>query len=80
MIMTSKTPGQAPSWPLTLTVEEVMSQLRISRSMAYKLMRSGDLTYRQVGGHRRIHTSSLFAYVADPAEPEFVPMAREASE
>lgn len=64
--MTATTADALPSQdlPLTLTVEEVMAHLRIGRSMVYKLMRNGSLTYAQVGAARRIHTASLLAYIA----------------
>ena len=63
--MTSATHGDAPeARPLTMTVEEVMAELRISRSMAYKLMRDGDLTFTCIGRHRRIHTASLLAFIS----------------
>ena len=47
-----------------LTVPEVMQHLKIGRTMAYRLLRSGDLKSVKVGRARRIPESALADFIA----------------
>lgn len=51
--------------PLTeaLTVPEVMTALRLSRSKLYDLLRSGDLSSFTIGRSRRIPADAVSAYM-----------------
>ncbi|MGF1598083.1 MAG: helix-turn-helix domain-containing protein [Acidimicrobiales bacterium] len=50
---------------LTLTVSEAAETLGIGRTLAYRLIRSGELRSVKVGGRRFITENQLQSYVAD---------------
>ncbi|AIR99106.1 helix-turn-helix domain-containing protein [Streptomyces glaucescens] len=52
-----------PAAPEALTVPEVMTALRLSRSKVYDLMRSRQLASFTVGRSRRIAPDSLRAFI-----------------
>lgn len=45
-----------------LTIDEVSSQLRISRPTIYKLMKSGDISYFRIGSRVRFLRSEIFGF------------------
>nr|WP_237538150.1 helix-turn-helix domain-containing protein [Streptomyces sp. SID4951] len=57
-----------PSDPQTLTVPEVMTALRLSRSKVYDLIRSGTLPSFTEGRARRIPLDSLRTYIHNKLE------------
>ncbi|GGN64904.1 hypothetical protein GCM10012285_67320 [Streptomyces kronopolitis] len=57
-----------PSDPQTLTVPEVMTTLRLSRSKVYDLIRSGTLPSFTEGRARRIPLDSLRTYIHNKLE------------
>ena len=54
--------------PQALTVPEVMTALRISRSKVYDLFRARELPSFKVGASRRVDTSALAAYMQHRTE------------
>ena len=46
------------------TVPEVMEQLRIGRTLIYRLIRTGELKSLRVGGSRRIPATAMDEFVA----------------
>lgn len=59
-------PVDAVDGPL-LRVEQVAERLAVSRSMAWKLVDSGELRSVRIGRSVRVHPSDLEAFLADPA-------------
>lgn len=57
-------PRPADPW---LTVNEIATELRISRMTAYRLCERGELRSKRVGHSLRIRQSWLDAYLGDPA-------------
>jgi excisionase family DNA binding protein len=47
-----------------LTVPEVMERLKVGRTMAYRLIRSGELPSIKVGRARRVATTALDDFIA----------------
>jgi excisionase family DNA binding protein len=57
---------EAPrSSPLLLTVEEAAERLRIGKTKAYELVRSGALESVRIGRLRRIHQDAITQYAAN---------------
>ncbi|MDT0445970.1 helix-turn-helix domain-containing protein [Streptomyces johnsoniae] len=52
-----------PPLPETLTIPEVMTALRLSRSKVYDLLRSGQLRSFRAGRSRRVPTEALRQYI-----------------
>lgn len=50
-----------------LRIEAVAERLSVSRSMAWKLIDSGDLRSVRIGRAVRVRPADLEAYLADPA-------------
>jgi excisionase family DNA binding protein len=57
-----------PTTPEALTVPEVMTALRLSRSKVYDLLRSNELPSITIGRARRIPVESVRAYMRDRLE------------
>lgn len=57
-----------PITPEALTIPEVMTALRLSRSTVYDLIRSGDLQSFTVGRARRIPVDALNSYIRNQME------------
>lgn len=48
-----------------LTVADVMAALQIGRTTVYRLFNSGQLSWVQIGAHRRVSELELARFVAD---------------
>lgn len=57
-----------PAAPEALTVPEVMTALRLSRSKVYDLIRSRQLASFTVGRARRVSPDSLRAFIQEQIE------------
>lgn len=56
---TQEDAGTAPQLPAWLTVEEYAKQMRIGRSLAYRLVADGRVPTRRVGKNIRIPRSAV---------------------
>lgn len=56
-----------PSGPRLLRVDDVADRLAISRSMAWKLVSSGEMRSVRIGRAVRVRPSDLESYITDPA-------------
>jgi len=61
------------SLPLLLSVNDVVRDLRVSRSFVYGLIRAGDLTPFRVGKRFRFRRDDLEAYLDRHREPGRAP-------
>lgn len=57
-------PISGPTPQVLLTVEEAANRLRIGRTTAYSLVRSGELESVQIGRLRRVHIAAINEYAA----------------
>ncbi|MEV0603606.1 helix-turn-helix domain-containing protein [Streptomyces sp. NPDC050315] len=57
-----------PTTPEALTIPEVMTALRLSRSKVYDLIRSRQLASFTVGRARRVSPDSLRAFIQEQIE------------
>lgn len=69
-VMSTSSTDQGPvQYPVTaartqlLTVKDVVNALRISRSSVYRLFDSGELTWVQIGGNRRVRPEDLAQFI-----------------
>jgi excisionase family DNA binding protein len=56
-------PTKAPEPPLLLRPEQGAEMLQISRSLMYRLLRTGEIASVKIGKARRISPEALAAYV-----------------
>lgn len=56
-----------PTGPRLLRVDDVADRLAISRSMAWKLVSSGEMRSVRIGRAVRVRPSDLESYITDPA-------------
>jgi excisionase family DNA binding protein len=56
-----------PTGPRLLRVDDVADRLAISRSMAWKIVSSGEMRSVRIGRAVRVRPSDLESYIADPA-------------
>ncbi|MCU7822209.1 helix-turn-helix domain-containing protein [Kitasatospora sp. DSM 101779] len=57
--------------PAAMTVEEVMTALRLSRSKVYDLLRSRELPSFTVGRSRRFDAADVTAYIRKRVEENY---------
>ena len=50
-------------YPDILTVQEVCKILRISKTMAYRMLKTGQLSSRRIGSSYRISKESLISFI-----------------
>lgn len=66
---TSSADHDPPEYPVPaartqlLTVKDIVDALRISRSSVYRLFDSGELTWVQIGGSRRVRPEDLAQFI-----------------
>ena len=51
------------SYPDVLTIDDLQSALGVGRSMAYRLIRSGDIHHLRIGRKIKVPRSALVAYI-----------------